>query len=319
MSGISGFFGGIGRTGLVALVSVGLCALSIGLNRWLIFGGLGVPALGIHGAGLATLLASCTACLVWLGFFLAPATRSRFATWRARNCDPARLRRFARYALPRGATEILEMLGFLVFTAAITRLSTMELAANNLAFSLYLVVAVPVIGFCQGLAIAVGQALGAGRPDLVRAATRRALLLVLLVLGTAAIVAAWCPGLVIALYAPAPGSPAATDWPAIAALAGPLLSVMALALVADGVQFVYRMAVQGAGDTRWPFAVLTVCALLLMGLPSLAIAHWFHDGLGPISTLHLCWLVMAGYVWIIAAIMAWRFLRGPWPGMSVRA
>ena len=109
LAGISGWFGGLGRTKLVLAISGGVCVLSVILNRWLIFGGLGVPALGIHGAGLATLLATSVGSGVALMYFFSPDTRAQFGTWRQRNISFVRLRRFARSALPRGSTEALAM------------------------------------------------------------------------------------------------------------------------------------------------------------------------------------------------------------------
>src|SRR4051812_30169927 len=63
LAGLHGWFGGLGRTGIVLTLALGVCAASVGLNYWLIFGGLGVPPLGIHGAGLASVVATTGGCV----------------------------------------------------------------------------------------------------------------------------------------------------------------------------------------------------------------------------------------------------------------
>jgi MATE family multidrug resistance protein len=310
--GLSGMAGGLGRTRLVLLVTVIQAVVCIALNAWLVLGGLGLPALGITGAGLASLATAAFMAFTWLAWFLAPAQRRDFATWLERNADPARFRRFCRYALPRGATEILEMVGFVAFTAVVTRLGTEALAAANLAFNTYLVLLVPVIGFCGGLGIAVGQAMGAGRVDLARRAVRSAgLVLVPYLLLLCA--AFWLiPEL---LLAPARSADGAT-WAAQLALAVPVLGVMGIAAVFDGLQWWWRSALQGAGDTRWPLVVLVVLAVAMLAVPAWIIAPNLPRGR---DGLLISYGLFAVYVAAIAGVLWWRYARGPWPGMSVRS
>ncbi|MCK6490598.1 MAG: MATE family efflux transporter [Planctomycetes bacterium] len=322
-AGLTGFFGGIGRPGIVLVVSLASCALSIVLNHWLIFGGLGVPALGITGAGLATLLASLATAATWLALLFAPGMRREFATWSGRNCDPRRLWRFASYAMPRGATEVLEMLGFLVFNGAVSHLGTQPLAAHNLVFSIYLMVMVPLLGLLNGVTVAVGQAVGAGRIPVAEAVIRRGAWITAGVAAAAGLAFGLAPDLVLSPYvAVDPADPAsAARWRGLLDLARPLMWLAAAAMLADVIQFAFRCGVQGAGDTRWPLVVLTVCALLLMGLPAAAISAVQQAGTWPAwagSPLHWCWAVFTGYVWVVAGVMWLRWRHGPWRAMSLR-
>ncbi len=324
LAGLSGWFGGLGRTRLVMLLSLGVCLVSIALNRWLIFGGFGVPALGIHGAGLATLIATSTGAAVGVALFFGRAMRTRFSTWRMRNADPRRLWRFCRSALPRGGTEMLEMTAMLVFTTAIAGLGTPELAANNLVFSLYLTVLVPLIGLGQGITIGVGQALGAGRIDVARAIVRRAGWLVMAVLVPAAALFVLAPDLLMSAYVSVDdGDPAASAarWREILDHGRPLMWLCAPMFFLDGGHIVFRFAVQGAGDTRWPLVTLTTAALVVFCLPVMAAARlvpattWRGLGLSPLTA---CWLTFLLYLVAIFALMVWRYRRGPWAAMTLR-
>jgi MATE family multidrug resistance protein len=313
-AGLSGFCGGLGRTRLVMGVSLMVCGLCIVLNYWLVLGGLGVPALGITGAGIATLATGLAAMLIWLGWFFAPAQRARFHGWEGRNCDGSRLRRFIVTAVPKGATEILEMLAFVAFTAAVAHLGTRALAASNLAFSTYLVLLVPVIGFNQGVGIACGQAVGAGRPDLARRAVRSGLIVLVPYLAAVSLACLLIPELLLEPGRPHSGDPA--DWSARMALAVPVMWCLAALAPADGLQFCWRFAVQGAGDTRWPLIVLVLLAIVFLVVPVFIGLHFLRE---PLHALVAAYGILAVYGWIIAGAMAWRFYRGPWPSMSLRA
>lgn len=324
-SGISGFFVGIGRPAAAMVMAVAGCAVSIALNRWLVLGGLGVPALGVTGAGLATLITSALVATGWWILLMGRSVRDDYAPWRMRNLDPARLWRFNRYAIPRGGTEILEMVGFMLFNAAITRLGTEPLAAHNLVFSVYLVVMVPLLGLLNGVSVAVGQAMGAGRLDAARSVTRRGVYIAAGVVVIAGGIMVAAPQLVLAPYvAIDPADPAASQarWDRLLALAAAIMPFATLGMLADAIQFAFRCGIQGAGDTRWPLAVLSGCAVLLMGAPALAVSHLVAIGAWPDwapSPLLTCWSVFAVYVWVIAVVMWARWRWGPWARMSVRA
>lgn len=324
MSAVSGFYAGLGRTRLVFVLSVAGCGVSILLNYWLIFGGLGIRSLGVTGAGLATLLTSLLFLLVWGILFVAADVRERFGTWRNRNADPARLRRFCRFALPRGASEILEMSAFLIFSAAITRLPTDSVSASNIAFSLYLLVLVPFIGLSQGVAIAVGQCMGAGRSDLARRAGWKAFGVAVPALIAIALLFVCCPRQLMAIYTTAtPGGDAtlAQRWDAILAQGTPVLWCLAAAALGDGAHWIFRMVIVGAGDTRWTLIAMVTTALVTLSLPvwwllrvadPSLLASWH---LSPLTASYLCF---AAYTWIMAVILFLRFQYGPWPRMSVR-
>lgn len=309
--GIGGFCGGIGKTRLVMGVSIFGAALCIALNALLVLGWGPVPALGVTGAGLATLGTALAVLGVWLVWLFAPAQEARFRVWGRRNADFQRLARFCRFAVPRGATEILEMASFIAFSAVITRLGTTALAASNLAFNTYLLVLVPVIGFCQGLGIAVGQAVGEGRPDLARQAVRSALWI--LVPYMVVLMAAF--GLIPELLlAPAKGEDAVA-WQEQVALAIPVMWCLIWLIPVDGLQWIWRFAVQGAGDTRWPMVMVLSLALVFLALPAWIMYPYLTEAR---SGLIACYLLMAAYTTLLAGMMAWRFYRGPWATMTVR-
>jgi MATE family multidrug resistance protein len=310
-SGIAGFCGGIGQSGRILVMSVAGAVLCIALNRWLVLGGFGLPALGVTGAGLASLVTAVAMLLAWLVWLFAPRQRAELATWSARNLDPTRLRRFLSFAVPRGGTEILEMVAFVAFTAVLTRLGTDALSASNLAFNTYLVLMVPVVGFSQGISIAVGHAMGASRPDLARRVVHAAFVLVGPYMAVVALAFVFVPRL---LLLPAHHGDAAV-WERQMALAIPVMWFLAAAMPFEMMHWIWRSAVQGAGDTRWPLLMLVGGAVIVLAGPAWLLLPHMEPGLGG---LRICYGLFIAYVATIAVAMWLRYVRGPWPTMSVR-
>lgn len=176
----SGLNQGLSRPLLVTLLQLMALGLKLPLNAWLIFGGAGVPALGVAGCAIATLIVQCTlAGVAALMLIRHPAYRELqlFARWSWPRWDAQR--ELLRLGLPSGAALFFEVTGFALMAVFIARLGTTPLAghqiAANVAAVLYML---PLsIGIATGAQTA--QALGAGDRAQARRIWRRGLWLAL--------------------------------------------------------------------------------------------------------------------------------------------
>ncbi len=141
--------------------------LNIAFNAVLIFGAGQIPAMGISGAALATVLANAVG-LVWafLASFRTGGLRPKIAYLRLRVSNLEK--RFWKYTAPVLANEIAWGGGFTMYSVIMGRLGTDAVAANsiaNIAKNL-------AVCFCLGLgsagSIVVGNALGAGKLEQAR-------------------------------------------------------------------------------------------------------------------------------------------------------
>ena len=103
--------------------------INIGANYLLIFGKLGLPAMGIAGAALGTVIAAGSGALLALLLFLRPAHRARFNTWPRPLLDPGLFRRLVRYGLPNGVQLFLDIGSFNTFVLINHSLGVTERAA----------------------------------------------------------------------------------------------------------------------------------------------------------------------------------------------
>jgi putative MATE family efflux protein len=147
---------------------LGFCANCV-LNPVLMYGWLGLPAMGVAGLGLATVLIQLGgACVMWWvisrrGLF-AGLPLSLFKP------EPALLGRLIRQAVPAGLNMLTVALGIFVITWFVKHFGKEAVAAYGIATRIEQVVLLPTIGLNFAVLGLVGQNHGAGLPQRVRAA-----------------------------------------------------------------------------------------------------------------------------------------------------
>ncbi|MFS8975578.1 MATE family efflux transporter [Cupriavidus necator] len=127
----------LSRPIMVTVLQVGGLALKVPLNAWFIHGGLGVPALGGPGCGLASTLISwvwCIAGLLILRYGGAYRALRIFDTWSWPSAAP--LRALLRLGVPMGLTYLIEITSFTLMSIFITRLGTVTLAGHQIIANL---------------------------------------------------------------------------------------------------------------------------------------------------------------------------------------
>jgi len=227
---------------MVALVSANV--INVVANWLLIFGHLGLPALGVDGAAWATVISR-----VYLVLFLGitifiHSRRSRDARWSV--CWPiewAKMRRLSSFGLPSAIQMTLEVGIFAVVSALAGRFEPATLAAHHIVLNIASVTFMVPFGVGSAGAVRVGYAVGRGDPPGVRHAGWAAL-----TLGTAFMS---CAALTFVL-APQPILRWFTADVAVVAIGVPLLFVVALFQLSDGLQAVATGVLRGFGDTRTP-------------------------------------------------------------------
>lgn len=232
----SGLNQGLSRPLLVTLLQLMALGLKLPLNAWLIFGGAGVPALGVAGCAIATLIVQCTlAGVAALMLMHHPAYRELqlFARWSRPRWDAQR--ELLRLGLPSGAALFFEVTGFALMAVFIARLGTTPLAghqiAANVAAVLYML---PLsIGIATGAQTA--QALGAGDRTQARRIWRQGLWLALALVAMLGALLAGLRGPLARAYSPDP---------AVQAVATQLLLFVAASQLADATQCIASFALR---------------------------------------------------------------------------
>jgi MATE family multidrug resistance protein len=299
------FFAGRGDSWTVLLVDgVGLAANAF-LAYSLIFGHWGLPALGIAGAGWATVAGSAVSAMVALTLLFRRKYRGRFHTLSGWKLDPDLFRRLMRFGFPNGMQWMLDVLAFTVFLFLVGRLGDVELAATNIAFTINMVAVLPMLGMGQAVSILVGQRLGQDRPDVAERTTWHGFGLAWSYMGLVAAFYALTPGLFLYFF-----QSGDAKWDQVALLVPVLLKFVAFYSLFDSMNLVFSFALRGAGDTRYVTVVALVLAWPLMVVPTWA-AWKFNWG------LYWAWTFASGYVIALGFAFLFRFRAGKWKSMRV--
>ena len=135
------------------------------LNAIFIFGLLGLPAMGISGAALATSIARFVELVIVLVYAYRPGqpVRLRFSDIFTR--DPQLFRDFLRYSIPVTLNEMMWGGGVSMITAIIGHMGQSAVAANSVAQVTRQLATVVAFGIANATAIMIGKAIGEGSED----------------------------------------------------------------------------------------------------------------------------------------------------------
>ncbi|WP_237214660.1 MATE family efflux transporter, partial [Falsiroseomonas oryziterrae] len=168
---LRGFLAAEQRPGAALAVSVAGIALNVPLNLWLIHGGLGLPPLGVVGAGLASSLCNLAMLLGLVALIARDRHLRRFRLFgRLWRLDVARLREAAVIGLPIAGAMLLEIGVFAFAAIAMGWLGALAVAAHAIAVQVASMTFMVPMGLGQAATARVGLAIGAGD----RAAAARA-------------------------------------------------------------------------------------------------------------------------------------------------
>jgi len=286
------------------LWGVGVLVLGIPVNflaGWaLIFGHLGMPALGLFGAGLASTVSATVMLVAMVAVILGDRGFRRYHLlghfWRA---DGARFREVWRIGLPIAITQGLEVT---VFNAAVFLMGLIDrasLAAHAIAIQIAALSFMVPMGMGQAATVRVGLAFGARD----RAAIGRAGWLAL-AMGTgyacaAALVLFVFPHRLIGIFIDI-ADPANAE---IVYLGTLFLRVAAVFQLADGAQVIGAGALRGMHDTRVPMLFAAVGYWVIgIGIGTLLAFPLQMRGVG-------IWIGLASGLAVVAVLILTRWTK----------
>lgn len=256
----------------------------VGLGR------IGLPALGIFGAGLSSTLASALSVIV-LGLAIRRLDTPEIYATAART--PPLSRSILRLGVPLGLQLAAEVGLFAVASVLAGKISVHAAAAHNVAVTLASCTFTVTVGIGAATSVRVGHFVG--QEDTPGA--RRAGLT-----GLVASAAFMSLGALTFLLAPATLARIVTDDLTVVQAAIPLLGIAAVFQLSDGTQAVAAGALRGAGDTRASL-IANFIGHWFIGLP-VALLLGFSAHMGAPG---LWWGLSAGLTVVAIALTA-RFL-----------
>lgn len=285
-------------------ILLGGVLLNVFLNWVLIYGNLGAPALGLEGAGWATLISRAVAAVV-LWWWLARRPEVR-AEWPEAGTNPPwlsrwewpRVREMLDIGLPAAGQLLFEAGAFAAAALMMGWLGTVPLAAHQIALSCAGFTFMFPLGISIAVAVRIGRAVGERRYEALRPIGFGALgagtLLMLSFALVFALTGRWL----------AQGFTPEAD---VVTLAAKLLVVAAIFQIFDGGQVVGAAALRGLADVRVPLGI-TFVAYWVIALP-LAYLLGVRGSFGAMGV----WLGLAAGLASAALLLGWRFYHKTQP------
>jgi MATE family multidrug resistance protein len=240
-------------------ITLGGVLLNVILNWLLIYGNAGFPALGLSGAGAATLIARLA---VLAGMVIWCRSSRKLHRWILARWlvwpDLRSLASLARLGLPSALQPLAEVTAFVAISFIVGNLGARELAAHQVALVCAASVFMIPLGLSTAVTVRIGAALGAGETD----SPRRIFLSALLV----------AAGFTLLSFAAiAGGRHLIASWfvsePAALEIAAALLLISAVFQTGDAIQVISMGALRGLEDVQFP-ARVAFAAHWMIGVPT---------------------------------------------------
>lgn len=168
---IGGVLQAVGDTKAYRNSVIGAALLNVGLDPLLMFGWFGLPALGVAGIGLATVISNAlsAAYLLWVLSRTALAKRCRPFFFRPRA---AKMQGLLADAITPTARMFAIGAGFFITTSFLGVLDSAAVAAYGIALRVEQLFLLPLIGMEMAMLAFAGQNFGAQKPARIREAAR---------------------------------------------------------------------------------------------------------------------------------------------------
>lgn len=278
--------------------------VNVFLNWVLIYGNLGMPAMGVAGASLATVMGQVVAFVIALVIILRGNSFLKLEMRLGFKPRKETLFQLINIGFPAMIEQLLMRAGVIIFTKLVAGLGTTAYATHQVCMN------IQALSFMTGQAFAVsattlmGQSLGKRRPDMAQAYCTRTRRIGMMCAVALALIFILFGGPLVSLY---------NKDPDIIAMGAKILLIMALLQPLQTSQFIIAGGLRGAGDTR-STAVITFLTVLLVR-PVLAallihIAKW---------GLYGAWIGMASDQLLRSMLVLLRYHGGKWKRIQIKS
>lgn len=299
---LNSFFAGIGKTGIIMFSSAATLLLNVLFNYILIFGHFGFPAMGITGAAMGTVLASCCGMLIMMTGYV------KF-NWSSLSqdlpgylkIDIKILKKLIFYGSPAGFEMLMSIIAFNFIVFSFHSYGPEIAASTTIAYNWDLLAYIPLLGINIAITSLVGRYVGAKDFKTAKAVMGSGIRMVLIFsVFIFSVFMLFTDQLVgIFLHSPIPMKN-------IAPLAGFMLKMVAVYIAANGFILVLSGVLRGAGDSHATM-LITIIFNWLLALEVMVLINGFKCTPGFSWSVYVCSLpLLSGLLYLRYKSNKWQ-------------
>lgn len=288
-------------------LGVAMTLLNVILNMLLIPGVGPLPAMGVAGAAIGTLIAGLTVSGVGLWLLLSARLVVHWPQGMSRRLDLVTIKELFRFGLPAGLQGIaMNVAGVLLlrYIGGLARSAEAQAAYAVGYTELFSLITWTSVGLMGAAAAVAGQNLGAGKPERTAAAVRIAASYgvgIAIVVGTLFLTV---PEFLLGLFG--------MDDGLVLSLGTELLGWLAVSGIFIAVALTYTGGLQGTGDTKGPLYI-SIVSQIVVPLGILTVLQ----GMRPLEPADIWKAIVLGHV-TRCLLSVWRFRAGAWRDIQIK-
>ncbi len=294
---------GVARPAFIVWDTMVLAIVNIILNYGLIFGHMGLPAMGIAGAGLASTIAEVVAFVFFVIYIYFDKEAKAYQLFRLPKIDIPLIKTQLRIASPIVAQAVVGLGSWFVFFSIVENLGERQLAITNLVRMVYLVLSIPCWGFASGINTIVSNFIGAQKRQAVLPIIWKTAKMCLLTTMIISVPVIFFPA---QLLYPLLGS----EDMSLITEAQPIFYVLLGILIVFSVGGVYFNGLAGTGATYYGLKIQALCAVLYLIYIYIVVE-------GTYGGLEWAWAGEIFYWIILLALTIWYLRGNSWHGVKL--
>lgn len=304
---LSCYFTGIGKTKIVMKATFMAMSVNVVLDYIFIFGKLGLPAMGVKGAALATISGSFIALMMLIIAYFRPSNRIAFSVMKSFHFDWTIMKKLLHYGYPAGLELFLNFLAFFVMTAMFQSQGEKEATATTIMFNWDMVSYIPLLGIEIAVTSLSGKYMGAGRPQAAHRAALSAIKTGMVYSAIVLLLFVFFPEMLVRVFHP---NMLSAIFEGAVPIAKAMIRIASLYVLAQAVAVGLIGTLRGAGDTFYTMIVSVLSNWVF--LPFLYLCLYIFDLSVPLG-----WFLVVLIYLVFCYVIYRRFKTGKWKKMSV--
>jgi putative MATE family efflux protein len=255
----AGVLRGVGNTRLPFLVALGANVVNAVLNYGLILGNLGMPAMGVTGSAIGTVIAQVLTALALAAILRSGAIPNLKLPLQIRPVDRGLAGEVLKIGWPAAIDMLVLNAGFLTALGLLGRIDQVTVAAHGLGLRVQALAFVPGLGIGQATSAMVGQALGAGNVERAKQVARASMVLCAVIMSVCAIAIIFGAHPLVRIFDVTPGTPLelySVEW----------MRMFGYSMLPASMNIAMIGVLQGAGATRTSLRI-NIWATLAIQVP----------------------------------------------------